>query len=366
VQAFIWSLSEGFIHIGDFPGGLNPFSQANDVNNLGHVVGVGSKAKNKEAYLWTPQRGLSGLGDLPGGEVYSWALGVNDMDQVVGMSSTGWQHLEVYYGATWTEAFLWDPIEGMKGLGDLPGANTSSSARDVSNSGWVCGDSVSSKGLEAFIWDETNGIRSMGDLPGGGFMFESRRINNLNQVCGHCTDPNSPYSKACVWDPERGLFSLPAPFGVYGSDANDINDAGQVVGYVKDYGPGGKSYSCMWDPDEGIIFVNEVIDASSQVHLPFSSPKGINNKSQMVAVSLTTNLGCLLTPFILGDGNCDGVVNGADLAALLKYLANQGGPVTDPPPICDWWTCDMNQDAQLTVADLELFLGALAYDPAVP
>jgi probable HAF family extracellular repeat protein len=56
---------------------------------------------------------LTLLGDLPGGPNLSRAYGLNDAGQVVGYSDD----------ATGRQAFLWDAVGGMQGLGDLPGGN---------------------------------------------------------------------------------------------------------------------------------------------------------------------------------------------------------------------------------------------------
>ena len=58
------------------------------------------------------QYSLTRLGYLPGGQPVSGASGVNNLGHVVGhaLNADGF-----------FEAFIWDPVNGMTGLGDLPG-----------------------------------------------------------------------------------------------------------------------------------------------------------------------------------------------------------------------------------------------------
>ena len=94
-------------------------------------------ASSASAASFTP------LGDLAGGNFFSAAYGVSwDGSTVVGESIS----------ASGTEAFVWDPTNGMQGLGDLPGGDFSSAAYGVSADGsTIVGTSGSSSGFEAFV-----------------------------------------------------------------------------------------------------------------------------------------------------------------------------------------------------------------------
>ncbi|MFK7898949.1 MAG: PEP-CTERM sorting domain-containing protein [Myxococcota bacterium] len=61
-----------------------------------------------------------------------------------------------------SEAFVWDAVHGLQGLGDLPGGNFLSIAADVSADGsTVVGLATSEAGLEAFVWDANTGMTSL-------------------------------------------------------------------------------------------------------------------------------------------------------------------------------------------------------------
>src|SRR5205814_1857724 len=61
------------------------------------------------------------------------------------------------------EAFRWSSIEGMSGLGDLPGGEFDSHARSVSANGSIIVGRASTigGGGTAFIWDSAHGMRSL-------------------------------------------------------------------------------------------------------------------------------------------------------------------------------------------------------------
>ena len=97
-----------------------------------------------------------GLGDLPGGNFYSRAREVSaDGSAVVGFGDS----------ASGIEAFRWTQGSGMVGLGDLPGGNFFSEAFAVSADGSVVvGKGKSASGQEAFIWDSTDGMREVDEV----------------------------------------------------------------------------------------------------------------------------------------------------------------------------------------------------------
>ena len=75
------------------------------------ITGRSVSQFGNEAYRWTQIDGMVGLGDLPGGEFRSEAHGVSyDGSVIVGSS---------YSTAGRREAFRWTQADGMSGLGDL-------------------------------------------------------------------------------------------------------------------------------------------------------------------------------------------------------------------------------------------------------
>ena len=300
-----------------------------------------------EAFLWTPETGMVGLGDLPGGDFFSKGHGINDFDQVVGMSVSD----------SGQEAFLWDPQDGMTGLGFLPGPWSVSVANDVNNArqvvGWSC--SAERPGGEAFIWDPLNGMRGLGTMPGGAYGADAYAINELGQVVGTATN-----TEAFLWDPVDGMIGLgvlPGELPVaYGWGVNDLE---QVVGWVVDLYTIAQD-AFIWDREHAMRNLEDLLAAATPsdfASLGWASE--INNAGQIVA--LARGGGALLTPFVLGDLNCDELVDEADIPALLLLLVDPDEYAQTYPDCPGEWAGDVNQDAVLDPADLYVlrdFLGS--------
>ncbi|MEH1940738.1 MAG: DUF3466 family protein [Nostoc sp.] len=75
-------------NLGTLPG--NNYSQANDVNDLGQVVGSSGPTEvgNTRAFLYSSSTGLQDLGKLRPTDLFSAGLGINNLGQVVGYSGT--------------------------------------------------------------------------------------------------------------------------------------------------------------------------------------------------------------------------------------------------------------------------------------
>lgn len=191
-EAFRWTLTSGMAALGDLDGG--PFNSKGAATNLDGslVVGYGSVAEGADAIFWTQAGGLQSFSDLPGGirkaeafdvtpngvhvvgygtgasrEALRWSSGQRtqlgfleggstvssqayavseDGSVIVGVSTSAQSNPDV-------QAFRWTAAGGMVGLGDLPGGNFRSEARDVSGDGTrVVGNSSVASGRAAFIW----------------------------------------------------------------------------------------------------------------------------------------------------------------------------------------------------------------------
>jgi uncharacterized membrane protein len=114
-MAFRWTESDGMSQLSGQPTGFKT-DEATAVSTNGSVI-VGYvrdySGNILEAYRWTPGGGVQLLGDLPEGDYSSVAWGVSgDGNYVVGDGTVGQYSIDY-------EAFLWDPIHGMRNLKDL-------------------------------------------------------------------------------------------------------------------------------------------------------------------------------------------------------------------------------------------------------
>lgn len=262
-HATLWKPGEGLRDLDTR--GSEGYSRAIGINNTGHVVGLDDAAQR--GFRWIPSGGMQTLIPLPGdklseavainsgGQVVGasgwndgtegsdrqravvWsasgtpldlgpgaARGINDLGQVIGITSTG----------GW---FVWTPDRGMVTFSDA-------GAADINNLGQVVG-AFNPRGAfdpdyDAFIWTEAGGMQPMGESPG--LSVAPRAINDSGTVVGEA-HPVDPWilGYAFVWTAEAGLSNLtdlvdPADpsFGAVIESAYDINEAGQIAatGYI--------------------------------------------------------------------------------------------------------------------------------------
>ena len=165
-QAFRWTAAGGMVGLGRLPGDSS--AQATDVSANGAVV-VGNSTRGgvpltERGFRWTVATGLVAIPDLPGGLEISTPNAVTpDGNTIVGFSSStasagGNSSLHA-------EAYRWTAATGTVGLGDLPGGDYYSIARDVTADGaTVVGYSFVDGATRAFIWDPAHGMRSLQDV----------------------------------------------------------------------------------------------------------------------------------------------------------------------------------------------------------
>lgn len=242
-DAFIWDRNTGIQNLGVFPGMSG--SSANDINDLGQVVGRSFGLHNESrGFIWDTENGMQGLDTIIGGTVKG-ASAINNTGQIL---------TRLYDNQGYAQTIVWDPVTGIREIGTLSSPDewwTRVDPFDMNDSGQVVGSAtVSYSVTHAFLWDESNGIRDMGNLSNRQVdRSQASAINNLDQVVG---SSYRPYADAAfIWEDSTGMVDLGTIPGLNSSArvACGINDLSQVVGYSWHYG---KSTAFIWDSTNGM------------------------------------------------------------------------------------------------------------------
>jgi probable HAF family extracellular repeat protein len=221
VDGFSWKNSTAGMTVLPFPTGLDlvyPLTVTNAINNRNQMVGaVGCCTDLAEGHaLYWNHKVISDLGTLGGPDTdfdsyCSNARGINDLDQVVGWSTTI-AASDFPCGEAISEsphAFFWTEAHGMQDLGTLPG-DTMSMAYAINFFGQVIGTSGNNTMEPAFGGTQYSGVEY------GGVMSL--------EVVGH------PF----LWTQRDGMKDLnaliPSTSGWVLNTATGINAWGQIVG----------------------------------------------------------------------------------------------------------------------------------------
>ena len=247
------------IDVGTF-GGF--YSIAHSINESGQVAGRSANVNNKfRAFLWDTGSGLQNLG-LVGNNDESQGIAINNAGQVVGnLHRQG----DGYY-----TPFLWDSLNGMRVIGDhaTPFA--------INDAGQVVGQATAlSNDYCAFLWDETNGMQDLGTLSDNSYSG-AYSINNLGQVVGYSFIYDVFDDQAWIWDNVNGMREI----GGGAMEGYDINNHGQVVGRMRT--STGDAHAFLWDA------VNGIQDLGTLHDWEYSDAQGINDFGQIVGFSEST------------------------------------------------------------------------------
>ncbi|MBN1845535.1 MAG: hypothetical protein JW810_07615, partial [Sedimentisphaerales bacterium] len=184
------------------------------LNDAGQVVGNYNDGSHDHAFLWDSTDGMQALGTT-----YGKAYDINGAGRVAGqtLAGTGYNHACVFQSGTVTD------IHAL--------STTDSSALGLNDVGQVVGwYRYQFNDTHAFVWDSISGMQDLGTLGDDNGMAWS--INNSGQIVGSdyvsmSTQHAFIYENGAMTD----LNSLiPAGTGWTLVTANDINDAGQIIG----------------------------------------------------------------------------------------------------------------------------------------
>lgn len=245
-------------------------SSASSINNKGQVVGwsLPTLSNVAHAFLWENHT-KTDLGTLGG--VSADAADINDVGEVVGEAATSIR-------SRFYHAILWNILNNTKtDLGTLGGDY--SAASRINNVGQVVGISTyttSNGKFHAFFWE--NG--QMIDLSTlGGNESRANGINNTGQVIGS-SETSSGSNHAVLWH-NGTKTDLGTLSGDNGSNAQDINDKGTIVGWSSNTNNSNSfgSRAVVWKKGT-ISDLNNLIPPNSGWEL--SAAKAINNRGQIV------------------------------------------------------------------------------------
>jgi uncharacterized membrane protein len=239
--AGVW-INGGLQALPTLTGGHN--SQAYSVNKQGAAVGFSETGVadancamphqifQYEAVIWGTNGVPMPLRPLRGDTV-SFALGVNDAGQSVGVSGLC-SNVTFPPNATpgGPHAVIWDAYGVPTAIDSLPGAVGNNVAGSINDLGDVVGTQLLSDGtVHSFLWNKTTGLRDL--MMPGTFLTVApccRSINESRQITGFAINDNGPLG--FVW--QNGTFTdlntvlaAGSPWYIFNSAA--INSVGQIA-----------------------------------------------------------------------------------------------------------------------------------------
>lgn len=258
--------------LGALPGLEDTYVWQQTLNNRGHVAAYANSAANPNAFagdfsfLWKGAGKVELLPDLPGASE-TLAFGMNDLDQVVGMSGAAGDSVGVY-------AVLWE--KGVAhNLGALPG-DAGSQAIYINNRGVAVGGSCKTASVwSAVFWQEgkIHLLLPPKDSPTWTACNLAYSINDEGEIAGQC-GPSPMLFHTVVWKQGRAT-----DLGTLGGDCSmsfSINDRSQIVGYAQT--ATGDWHASLWQK-------GTVTDLGTFGTDTFSMALSINNRGQIVGCS---------------------------------------------------------------------------------
>lgn len=177
-------------YLPDVPGNV---VQPVAINDLGHVAGYiahFNQVEFRQPFLWTPQSGYQFLPALPGSGGYSYATGLNNLDQIVG-----------YSGGGIPGPFFWSASTGILELPTPLGSSATGVATGISDDGIVAVNVVpfNAPGVPSpsYFWSKATGAKFLPVLPGDGSSAVGG-VNRLGQIVGTSYSPTG--ATGVIWD----------------------------------------------------------------------------------------------------------------------------------------------------------------------
>lgn len=216
--AFYWTPEDGFTTLGIYSSNADNGNTAYAINDLDQVTG-NFLTKNRSllyhAYFWTP--GLPHLRDLGvlEGDQYSDGNGINNLGEIVG-GSISTRVDNMWNPITWTKR------SGMQFLGVVPDA-IETWAVGVNDAGQIIGLDQTGASDRTFYTAPGIGLKFLKGL--GGNTTYGVAINQSGVIVGSANDATSA-TYGVMWATPMSAPTI-IPLIAYG-----LNNVGQVVGYA--------------------------------------------------------------------------------------------------------------------------------------
>lgn len=246
-RAIIWTVDDGAMIIGD--------GEFWGVADDGKVSGsLKNNQGLEEAVIWQDGE-LTWLGNIPNGNscdaFLSSGLSISaDGSTVVGM---GWQNCSV-------EAYAWNAVNGIVGLGQWNGNNTKAQAVNGNGSiigGWA---EANSGTRQSCVWDGDGNITLLGSLiPSSNYGEVTAISNDGSKIIGFSAGSGNNHTEAYLATPSADDYELtglgvPNNFaGTNESHAFDISENNVIVGqYTATWGMDGMR-AAIWTEELGTM-----------------------------------------------------------------------------------------------------------------
>ena len=255
-HAFVRPIWGGVLDLGILPGGT--FSQAAKINDLGEVTGTAdgpatmvdegdstktaSCASMTQPFIWTPGKGLTKAATIPivaglwrdatgqWQEICNWgfyAQALNNKGQVVGSNNR--------QKDTYLNGFLWDGAQSFSLVVDDWQSNTNS----INNSGVIAGRNIPGGYLSTAVRWKGGVATDLGGLNPGKECSDANSVNDLGQIVGWSITEDSLCDElsqtqaivhAVLWEEGAGIQDLGTLPGDKFSTAQRISPSGIVIG----------------------------------------------------------------------------------------------------------------------------------------
>ncbi|MDQ4048048.1 MAG: hypothetical protein M3131_01505, partial [Actinomycetota bacterium] len=297
-EAVVWDKRGVATKLAQLPGGSYG-NVAHGINNAGQTVGVAVETHDhphpwkdefafQHAVTWDRRGALTELPLLPEAEelgAQALATAINDRGTIVGWASGPPIEMwgDVLNGTE--HAVIWKPTPRggytITRLGQLPGTEPSQ-ATDINNRGQVAGYAQVDGATVAVTWDRDGSPTALPALPGAE-QAQATGINSKGEIVGWAQVEGKIVP--LLWTPVPGggyTVSVLGDLGGTRAHANDINDAGVIVGRASL--PDGQERAILWTPTRGGGYtITELCPLSGDT---FSEGNAINNEGRVTGRSI--------------------------------------------------------------------------------